>query len=282
MKRKSIFVLGALAVYCCVIGLAPLPDRLMLFPSTSRIEAGAAKKKPVAFDGGELEIWTATSRLAKQTGRADTYLLRFYGNADRAEYWVADEAEMWDHRAVEVWGMNYPGFGGSTGPARLARIGPAGLTAFDALKREAGNRPVVVFGTSLGATVALDVAAHRAVAGLVLQNPPPLREIVLRQFGWWNLWLLAAPLAWKIPDDLNSIANARAVDVPAVFVLADEDEVVAPRFQALVVAAYSGEKRIIHLPGAGHNSPIDDPGLAKLRDALDWLLPRDSPATGGR
>ena len=155
------------------------------------------------------------------------------------------------------------------------------MTAFDALKREAGNRPVVVFGTSLGATVALDIAAHRAVAGLILQNPPPLREIVLRQLGWWNLWLLAAPLARKIPDDLNSIANAQAVDVPAVFVLADEDEVVAPRCQALVVAAYAGEKRIIHLPGAGHNSPIDDSGLTKLHDALDWLLPEISQPLAG-
>jgi hypothetical protein len=102
MKRKSIFALGALAVYCSVIGLAPLPDRLILFPSTSRIYAGAAKRTALAVDGGELEIWTATSRLAKQKGRADAYLLRFYGNADRAEYWVADEAEMWEHRAIEV------------------------------------------------------------------------------------------------------------------------------------------------------------------------------------
>jgi pimeloyl-ACP methyl ester carboxylesterase len=220
--------------------------------------------------------WTADSRLAQRRGQPQIYVLRFYGNADRADRWVAAEAEMWNNRAVEVWGMNYPGFGGSTGPARLARLGPAALAAFDAVKRTAGDRPIVVFGASLGATTALHIAAHRNIAGLILHNPPALRQIILRQFGWWNLWLLAGPLAQKIPADLDSIANARAVRVPAIFLLAEKDEVVAPRFQRLVVDAYAGEKRVIPLAGAGHNSPVEGADLASFHTALDWLLPRDA------
>ena len=275
MKRKSIWALGLLAFYCAVIGFAPLPDRLILFPTTTRIDAGKATRKTVAFAGGQLEIWCAVSKLAQSTGRRDAYVLRFYGNADRAEYWVADEAEMWNNRAIEVWGVNYPGFGGSTGPARLAQLGPAARAAFDALKQVAGDRPVILFGASLGTTVALNIAAQQSVAGVILQNPPPLRQMILRQFGWWNLWLLAGPLAQKIPPELDSIANAKAVQVPAIFLLAEEDEVVAPRFQALVVDAYGGAKRVIHLPGADHNSPLDDDCLTKLHGALDWLLPRE-------
>ena len=119
---------------------------------------------------------------------------------------------MWNDRAVEIWGMNYPGFGGSTGPPRLARIGPAAVAAFDALRREAADAPIVAYGASIGATAALHVAASRPaeIAGLILHNPPPLREMILRQFGWWNLWLLAGPVALQIPRDLDSIANARA------------------------------------------------------------------------
>ncbi|MEO6969704.1 MAG: alpha/beta hydrolase, partial [Chthoniobacterales bacterium] len=161
-----------------------MPDRLILFPTTGPIGAAGATRKAVPFAGGELEIWQAASRLARKTGRTDAYVLRFYGNADRAEHWVAAEAEMWNDRAIEVWGGNYPGFGSSTGPARLATLGPAALTAFDALQKVAGDRPIVVFGTSLGTTVALDIAAQRRVAGLILQNPPPIRQMILRQFGW--------------------------------------------------------------------------------------------------
>jgi pimeloyl-ACP methyl ester carboxylesterase len=260
-------------LYFALITLAPLPDRLILFPTTNRLDGGTAIRKAIPFQSGELEIWTARSALAHQRGQPEIYILRFYGNADRADRWVAAEAEMWNNRAVEVWGMNYPGFGGSTGPAQLARMGPAALTAFDELKKMAGDRPIIVFGASLGTTTALHIAAHRKITGLILHNPPALRQIILRQFGWWNLWLFAGPMAQKIPADLDSVANAHAVHVPAIFLLAEKDEVVAPKFQRLVVDAYAGEKRIIPLRSAGHNSPIEGTALADFHQALDWLAP---------
>jgi alpha-beta hydrolase superfamily lysophospholipase len=81
-------------------------------------------------------------------------------------------------------------------------------------------------------------------------------------------------MALKIPADLDSIANAGAIRVPAIFLLAENDEVVAPKFQRLVVDAYAGEKRVIPLAGAGHNSPVEGTGLANFHNALDWLAPR--------
>ena len=171
--------------------------------------------------------------------------------------------------------MNYPGFGGSTGPARLKRIAPAAMAAFDALQHEAGERPIVLFGASIGSAPALHIAAHRPVAGLILHNPPALRQLILRQYGWWNLWLLAGPVAAQIPSDLDNIANARVAHARAIFLLAEQDEIVAPRFQRLVVDAYAGEKRVITLRGAYHNSPIEGAGLADLYKALDWLLPEN-------
>jgi hypothetical protein len=272
--RKGRIALVVAALYFAVIFFGRLPDHLILFPTTGPIDAHRAVRKTVRFENGQLELWTAKSQLAQQSGHSDVYVLRFYGNADRADRWVSAEADSWNERAVEVWGMNYPGFGGSTGPAKLARIGPAALTAFDALQSETGKRPIVLFGASLGTTAALHVAAHRTVAGLILHNPPALRQMILRQFGWWNLWLLAGPLALEIPRDLDSVANSKAVHKPAIFLLAEKDEVVAPRYQHLVVDAYAGEKRVIPLRGANHNTPIEGVELADLHHALDWLLPR--------
>ncbi|PYL06692.1 MAG: hypothetical protein DME33_12855, partial [Verrucomicrobia bacterium] len=146
--------------------------------------------------------------------------------------------------------------------------------AFDELKRHAADRPIVSFGASIGATAALHVAAQRPVAGLILHNPVPLREMILRRFGWWNLWLLAGPIAWQIPRELDSIANARASRAPAIFMLAQRDEIVPPRYHKLVVDAYAGEKRVIALRGAFHNDPIEGAALADFHQALDWLLPR--------
>ena len=275
-----------------------LPDHLILFPTRAPINAGAAVRRTIPFENDDLEIWSAQSKRAQQQGRADVFILRFYGNADRADRWPAMEAEMWNDRAVEIWGMNYPGFGGSTGPARLLKIGPAALATFDELQRQAMSKsavesavpsgsssnpalrtahttaPILVFGTSIGVTAALHVAAARPgkIAGLILHNPVPLREIILRRFGWWNLWLLAGPVALQIPRDLDSIANARASRARAIFLLAERDEIVAPHFHRLVVDAYAGEKRVIALRGAYHNDPIEGAALADLNDHLDWLL----------
>ena len=276
---RIIISAGAIAVVCIVaLMFAALPDQLILFPTTNTIKTQGAARKTVPFENGALEIWTARSRLAQQNGRPEIYVLRFYGNADRADRWAALDAKMWNQRAVELWGVNYPGFGGSTGPARLKRIAPAALTAFDALQKEAGGRPIVIFAASIGTTPALYIATQRQVAGLVLHNPPALRQLILYQHGWWNLWLLAGPVAAQVPRELDSISNAKAVHAPAIFLLAEQDEIVAPRFQQLVVNAYAGDKRIIHLRGAHHNDPIEGTALTELYAGLDWLLPRASTA----
>ena len=272
--RKTRIVLAIVAAYLILILFGHLPDHLILFPTKAPIDAGEAARKMVPFQNGELEVWTAKSYRAKQQASADIYVLRFYGNADRADRWVAAEAEEWNGRAVEIWGMNYPGFGRSTGPARLSRIGPAAVTAFDELKRHAAGRPIVLYGASLGSAAALHVARQRPVAGLILHNPLPLRQMILRRFGWWNLWLLAGPIALQIPRDLDSISNATAIQTPAIFLLAEKDEIVPPRYHRLVVDAYAGQKRVISLPGAYHNDPVEGAALAELNHALDWLLPK--------
>ncbi len=260
------------------------PDHLILFPPQGTTSSIGGTRRTLPFAGGELEIWTARSgggwRLAAtkpaahnvQRNPPNVYVLRFYGNADRADPNVVPEAADWSPGTAEFWGVNYPGYGGSTGPATLTSIGPAALAAFDALQAEAGARPILVYGTSLGTSAALHVAAHRPVAGVILQNPPPLRQIVLRQFGWWNLWLVAGPLAARIPAALDSVANAQTVRARGVFLLAENDDMVKPKYQRLVVAAYAGEKRVITQRGAVHNEPLDGATTAELREAVAWMV----------
>ena len=72
-------------LYVVVIALAPLPDRLILFPTTYRIDPGRAVRKAIPFQNGEVEVWTARSPQALQAGQPELFVLRFYGNADRAD-----------------------------------------------------------------------------------------------------------------------------------------------------------------------------------------------------
>src|SRR5438094_3999492 len=110
--------------------LGHLSDHLILFPTRTPINAGGAVRKTIPFQNEQLEVWIAQSRLARAKGNPEVYVLRFYGNADRAERWPAAAAEMWSDRAVEIWGMNSPGFCGSTARARLSKIGPSAWPPF--------------------------------------------------------------------------------------------------------------------------------------------------------
>jgi pimeloyl-ACP methyl ester carboxylesterase len=217
-----------------------------------------------------VEVWTARSSGAAAR-EPQAFVLEFVGNASRGEAMADMVAHEWGERPVEVWAVNYPGYGGSPGPARLKAIPPAALAAFDALKSRAGAKPVFVSGQSLGTTAALYVAANRSVAGTVLWSPPPLRNMILGRFGWWNLWLVAGPVALQIPGDLDSLRNAKKVTAPGVFVATGRDTVVPLSYQTKVSDAYAGEKQYIRRPTSEHNDLLEGKSIAEYQAALDWL-----------
>jgi hypothetical protein len=223
---------------------------------------------------GDLEIYKTETR-ACATTQPQAIVLEFTGNATRAEHVVEETADNWQRHPVQVWAVNYPGYGKSTGPARLQSIADGALAAYDAAS--ATGKPVFVLGTSLGSAAALHIAANRDVAGLVLTNPPPLRQLIRGAHGWWNLWLVATPVSFGIPNHLDSLANAARAKAPAVFVTSDRDEVVPLKYQQKVANAYAGEKRVLLREGRGHNDPIEGSDTLWMATQVDWLWSRISP-----
>ena len=271
--RRHLF--GFLFFYSMTLALifAGCADRLILFPTTDRLDVSyPIQSRHIQSAGTTLEIWTSRSPIALEQGNEPrAYILSFIGNADRAEHTAPFFARDWAHRPVEVWAVNYPGYGASPGPCRLASIGPSALAAYDALRQHAGDKPILVQARSIGTAAALHVAANRPVAGCILHNPPPLRQLIVGRFGWWNLWLLAGPIALTIPPDLDSLASAQRISAPAIFLLAGQDEVVPPKYQQRVVNAYAGQKRLIDLPTALHNDHVTGRSQSEYQSALDWL-----------
>lgn len=273
--RRAAVVL-TVAVYTLLMTFGGCADYFILYPTTDRfVVAGTHRREIAVPGGGPVEIWAARSAGAR-TREPEAFVLEFVGNASRAEAMADIVADEWGHRPVEVWAVNYPGYGGSPGPARLASIGPVALAAYDALKAHAGSRPIFVTGQSLGTAAALHVAAHRPVAGTVLWSPPPLRDMILRRFGWWNLWLVAGPIALQIPAELDSLRNARKVAAPGVFVATGRDTVVPLSYQIRVSDAYAGEKRYIRRAHSEHNDLLEGESIGEYQAALDWLWDRAS------
>jgi len=244
-------------------------DTQVLGWSHETLDPGIAKPHFVKVNGRRVECWVARSPAA--SGREPQgYVLFFVGQGDRADRYLSDEAYMWD-KPVELWGMNYPGSGGSQGPAHIALVGPDALAVYDAVKQIAGNRPIFVEGASLGTTVALCVAAARPVDGVILINPPPLRQLIVGEYSWWNLGLISHYIAGQIPADLDSIANASRATAPAVILSAGKDQTVPPKYQRMVIDAYAGPKRIVDMPGRDHEDDLTRDAADKLAAGKNWL-----------
>ena len=259
MKRRLGCLLAVMTMGCA--------DGLLLYPSREPIDAGGAVRHLVPFNGGELELFHARSP-GHRDGPARAIDLDLIGNGSRAEATAAAVARRWGDRPVDVWAVNWPGYGGSGGDARLADIGPAAVAAYDAV---ADGRPVVVTAHSLGTAAALHVATCRPVAGVVLVDPPPLPQLIVGRYGWWNLWLLAIPVAWQVPAELDSLSNAARVTAPAVVVSGGRDTVVPPAYHRRVFDAIAGPKRWVSLPTADHNTLPNPNRDGDYRGAIDWL-----------
>lgn len=171
------------------------------------------------------------------------------GNAEDVSRTVPELATLFPDAAI--YALHYRGYGGSEGtPNEAALVGDA-LAVFDRMHR--GHARVTVIGRSLGSGIAVQVAAARPVARLVLVTP--YDSIVAVAADHYPIF----PVDWLVRDRYESVQYAARLHVPTTLVIAEYDQVIAPAHaQRLLRAFPPGVARAITLPGVGHN----DIGLA--------------------
>ena len=250
--------------------LAPLANMLILEPSTHPIPTPGRIRRLIPFGRTCLEVWTQQPN----GGPPDLYVLKLPGAGGRAERATEHPLDYWTDLRAELWAVNPPGYGGSPGRPSVRELAPAALAAHDAMRTVANGRPILVIGNSLGTAAALHVAATREIAGLILRNPPPLREVIVGRHGWWSLYLGAMLIAQQVPDELDSVQNAAHATAPALFVMSQKDRVVPPAYQEKILRAYAGPKHVLPLADADHATPITSDERPEYARSLDWLRSR--------
>jgi pimeloyl-ACP methyl ester carboxylesterase len=250
--------------------LSRLADRFILCPSTHRIPVDGKSRRTLVVGDDEIEIWTHRVR-AEDPDDVDVFVLKLVGAGGRAERATDQPVSYWADVRAEIWAANPPGYGGSNGRASLQKMPAVATAVYDELEKHAAGRPILVLGSSLGGVSALYVAAARPIAGLIVRNAPPLREVILGRFGWWNLNIGARLIAWQVPKDLCCIRNARRASAPAVFVMSERDRIVPSRYQRLAIEAYAGEKKVLVLPDADHITSMTEDEAEQYGSLLDWL-----------
>src|SRR5688572_21902541 len=116
----------ALGTVACIAALMVIAscsaDRVVLGTDPGAVaDTSGAVRRAIAVGGERIEFWVARWPGARDGRAVEAMVLFFPGKGSRAEAWTGMVAQAWGERAVEVWGMNWPGFGGTSGPARLDR-----------------------------------------------------------------------------------------------------------------------------------------------------------------
>jgi uncharacterized protein len=230
---------------------------------------------------GVVQVWREYSDpMGRGAKEPEAYFLRFLGSRGRAEMATLDPADRLDEIAAEVWTVNPPAFGRTTGPANLERYADCALLAMNQMRSHADGKPIWVCGKSIGTAAALLAAADGGAAGVILRNVMPVRELLRRRYSWHTAGLSRYAIAPAIPNRLDSIANARRIDVPGLFVVSKADRLVPPRYQHEVISAYGGSSAVLNVAG-GHDErtlqPDDEESYRRELGLLTRRCARRSP-----
>ncbi len=253
--------------------LSRLADRLILQPTTHPIDTEEREQKWIETPGGKIETWVCRSTAGDSCADpAQAVLIKFPGAGGRAERARAYPAHLWTDIETEVWTVNQRGFGGSVGEASLQNFAESCDAVMSAIKTEFPDRQIVLYGNSLGCISALYLAARHPVAGVFLRNPPPLSQMIATRprYAWWSFGG-SKLIAKQVPAALDSIANAKQCSSPVLFVCSEQDRVIPPKFQQMIIDSYGGEFRKFVIEKADHHHRIPEHQEAEYIGQVKWL-----------
>ena len=224
----------------------PLPDArradiLKRFPAAGEVTIGAA-------DGLKLHGW-----LVRPAGAERAPLVVYFGgNAEEASHMLEaiGDTTRGDTPGVAWLIVNYRGYGASEGsPSQVSLVADA-LAQYDyAAKLPAVDTDrIFAFGRSLGSGVAVQLAAHRPLRGVILVSPYDSLAAVAKRYYWY------LPVDWMLKHRFDSIGVAPQMKPPLLCFIAERDDVIPPEHAERLFAAWGGPKRRILLGGASHNT----------------------------
>jgi fermentation-respiration switch protein FrsA (DUF1100 family) len=237
---------GGIAMGLLAAIVPALQRKLMYFPDTLHFtpaEAGLSGVVEHALetpDGARVIAWYAPAKPGKPT------LLYFHGNAGALET-RNERIRKYMARGLGVFMMTYRGFGGSTGqPSEAANVADAKLAYDTLVGLGVPASDIIIYGESLGTGVAVQVAAAREAAGLVLDAP------------YTSMVDLAAlhhpfiPGRWFMTDRYETRRHIKDVKVPLLILHGEEDTIVPVEMGREIFALAAPPKMIKTFPGAGH------------------------------
>lgn len=159
---------------------------------------------------------------------------------------------------------------------------------------EVSARPIVLFGNSLGAAVALQAAADDArIDGVIaVATFADLRSIAEERAPFFagprdieQAFALAEAQARFEVDEVSPERSAARIRVPVMLIHGAQDQETLPAHSQRVHAALKGKKELVLVPGAGHTNVITpelwsriDAFIASIKAPAEEPAPASAPA----
>jgi uncharacterized protein len=182
-------------------------------------------------------------------GDTETTVIVFNGNAGNRSH-RAPLARALTDQGLAVLLIDYRGYGGNPGsPSEEGLLlDAAAALAYLETRPDVEMDRLVYFGESLGAAVALRLAADHPPAALVLRSP----FTSLAEVGAAHYPLL--PVSWLLRDRYVNTDLMAHIETPLLIVLGTGDVIVPPeQSRQLYEVAPADQKRIHVIEGADHN-----------------------------
>lgn len=250
--------LALAGLYAVVVAVAYVLQTWLIFPAGLAglgpdLPAGARHVELTTQDGQRIVLVRLPP--GRPTAEPRPLLLGFGGNA-----WNADALALMLHQifpAHEVAALHYRGYGPSSGRPSTAALFDDARRAYDHLAAEA-EAGVVAVGFSVGAGVAVDLAAARSLRGIVVVTPfDSLKELAAHHYPWLPVRLL-------LRHRMATAETLHGLDLPAAIITAGNDSIV-PAARSTPVREAARDLRSDITIAADHNDLYGHPGFA---DAL--------------
>ncbi|MDP1900370.1 MAG: hypothetical protein Q8K96_07940 [Rubrivivax sp.] len=244
---------------------APMDPRTLEWARTRWPDAEV--RIPVA-DGIALHGWflPAAATSGGPASPRSPLLIYFGGNAEEVTALLSAREQL------PGWGLllvNYRGYGLSGGkPSQAALLGDAvALYDWAHQRPEVDARRIVAWGRSLGAGVAVHLAAQRPVAGVVLLSPyDSLAAVAQGHYPW-------VPVRWLFRHPFDAVSLAPAITAPLLALAMAGDRIMPVGHSRRLVQAWGGPHQLVVFDDGDHNNLPEPAYWTAMGDFLRPLAP---------
>jgi pimeloyl-ACP methyl ester carboxylesterase len=274
---------GTVVVGALVAGASQLPSvgaGGLLHPARHRVEAAApptCRDATFAGDAVSLRGWQC-----RTAGKRRGTLVYLHGVADNRSS-ARGIIERFGRQGFDVVAYDSRAHGESDG--EVCTYGYFEKEDLHRVLDTVGVGPIVLLGTSLGAAVAIQEAAHdpRVSAIVAVETFSDLRTVATERAPVFftsgiieRAFQLAELQGHFNVDAVSPVEAAAHVLTPVLLIHGAADAETRPEHSRRVLAALAGPKRLILVPGARHNESLRGEVWGEIEHWLDETIPGPS------